>query len=80
MYQREREDELEINRKLSIVLPCRRKKKATGEQNIKKANKQREISCYCRRHIHPVAPDRVYDATNARKEGKKGKGEEIPRQ
>ena len=44
------------------------KKKATGKQNIKKVNKQREISCCCRRQIHPVAPDR--DATDTRKEGK----------
>lgn len=47
------------------------KKKATGKQNIKKVNKQREISCYCRRQIHPVAPDR--DATDTRKEGKEKK-------
>lgn len=45
---------------------------------IKKVNKQHEISWYCRRQIHPVAPER--ESTDGRKEGTKGKREEILRQ
>lgn len=53
--------------------------KATGKQNIKRANKLSEISVFnlLLQKTYLPCSTRLGDGTDSRKEEKKGKGEEI---